>query len=121
MHCKESDPFTDSLDAPRQDLMARYIGTWQQVKNTYGSGLPDEHLRSMVLNMLPERVQNDLVHRTELKTLQQMIDFVLLDIKRWQDQTVARAHVHHLGHSLSIGPKAPSHTLMQLHDDDDDK
>ena len=32
---------------PRPDLMFRWIGTWQTVKNQHGSGLPDDHLKSM--------------------------------------------------------------------------
>ena len=83
------------------------------VKNQHGSGLPDEHLRSMFLNMLPEKVQAELVHRPELKTLQQTIDYVLLDLHRWSDRSIARVHEQHLNANLHTGPK---NRVMMLHD-----
>ena len=99
---------------PGPHLLSRYIGTWQMVKNQHGSGLPDEHLKSMFLNMLPEKVQAELVHRPELKTLQQTIDYVLLDIHRWSDRNIARVHEQHLNSNLHTGPKGH---VMMLHGD----
>ena len=57
--------------------------------------------------MLPEKVTNDLIHKPELQTLQQTIDYVLLDIRRWQDQSIAKIHEHQFAQSLGTGPKGP--------------
>ena len=87
--------------------MFRWIGAWQTVKVRLGGGLPDEHLKSMFLKVLPDKVSAELVRTPKLSTFQETIVDVLLDLRRLQDHSFAKIHEQRLTQSLNIGKPRP--------------
>ena len=92
---------------PQPEHLLNWIGEWQIHVQKYGAGLPDTHLKSMFMNLRPAIVQKDVVHRKELVTLQDLIDFVMSDLARYNDKEVARIHDQHLNSNLSTGQRNP--------------
>ena len=78
-----------------------WIGKWNEVKEAYGSGISDAHLRSMFINILPPTVQKDVRENRELNTLQRCIDHVLSDLGRLNDAQLSKMHSDRLRQSLS--------------------
>ena len=70
-----------------------YIGKWQEMKDTYGGGISDQHLKSMFLNILPPNVQKEVREKPELTTLQTCIDHVLSDLGRINDANLSKLHM----------------------------
>ena len=56
----------------------------------HGRGLPDDHLHQMLTNTLPDRVANDVVNQPDINCAQQIVDYVLLDVKLLQKTTHTR-------------------------------
>ena len=78
-----------------------WIGKWNEVKEAYGSGISDAHLRSMFINILPPTVQKDVRENRDLNTLQRCIDHVLSDLGRLNDAQLSKMHSDRLRQSLS--------------------
>ena len=64
------------------------------------------------MNMLHEKVSSEIVHRPELKSLQQTLDYVLLDLNRWADRKIAQVHEQHVAGTVNTGAKNP---VMSIH------
>ena len=77
-----------------------WVGKWQEVKDMYGAGISDAHLKSMFLNILPDSVNKDLREKPQLISLQQCIDHVLADIGRLNDVQLSKMHMDRLKQSL---------------------
>ena len=91
----------------RSENLQTYIGYWQQTRMQYGHGLPDGHLRTMFLNILPPAVEKEVRENKDLDTLQKCIDHVLQSLGRYNDSRVAKLHSQRLKHLLSHGQKNP--------------
>ena len=83
------------------DQLQFWVGKWQEMKDMYGAGISDAHLRSMFINILPESVRKDIREKPGLTTLQQCIDHVLADIGRLNDVQLSKMHSDRLKQSLS--------------------
>ena len=59
-----------------------WIGKWIEVKDQYGQGMSDIHLRSRFLNILPETVRKEVREAKGLDTWQQMIHHLQRDLGR---------------------------------------
>ena len=53
-----------------------WIGQWIQVRNQFGAGIPESHLKTMFMNILPQKVQDEVRSHRELTTLQSIIDHI---------------------------------------------
>ena len=91
----------------RPENLQTYIGYWQQTRMQYGQGLPDGHLRTMFLNILPPAIEKEVRENKTLDTLQKCINHVLQDLGRYNDSKVAKLHSQRLRHMLSHGHKNP--------------
>ena len=89
----------------RPENLQTYIGYWQQTRMQYGQGLPDGHLRTMSLNILPLAVKKEVRENKDLDTLQKCIDYVRQSLGRYNDSRVAKLHSQRLKHLLSHGQK----------------
>ena len=78
-----------------------WVGKWTEMKDAYGSGISDMHLRSMFINILPPAVQKDVRERPGLTTLQQCIDHVISDLGRLNDAQLSKLHMDRLKQSLN--------------------
>ena len=78
-----------------------WIGKWQEMKDLYGAGISDVHLKSMFVNILPPLVQKEVREKTGLHTLQQCINHVLSDLGRLNDLKLSKLHSERLKQSLS--------------------
>ena len=77
-----------------------WVGKWIEVKDQYGQGMSDIHLRSRFLNILPEAVKKDVRETKGLDTLQQMIHHVQRDLGRLNDLKLSKLHADRLKQSL---------------------
>ena len=78
-----------------------WLGKWIEMKDQYGQGMSDVHLRSRFLNILPEAVKKDVRETRGLHTLQDMIQHVQKDLGRLNDSKIAKLHADRLRQSLS--------------------
>ena len=83
------------------DSLQCWVGKWCEMKDAYGSGISDMHLRSMFINILPPAVQKDVREKPGLATLQQCIDHVLSDLGRLNDAQLSKLHMDRLKQSLN--------------------
>ena len=82
------------------ESLQHWVGKWQEMKDTYGTGISDVHLKSMFLNILPPGVQKEVREKPGLATLQQCIDHVLADLGRLNDVHLSKLHTERLKQSL---------------------
>ena len=78
-----------------------WVGKWQEIKDMYGKGISEPHLKSMFLNMLPPNVQREIREKPTLITLQDCINHVLSDLGRLNDAQLSKMHMERLKSSLS--------------------
>ena len=78
-----------------------WLGKWIEMKDQYGQGMSDVHLRSRFLNILPEAVKKDVRETRGLHTLQDMIQHVQKYLGRLNDSKIAKRHADRLRQSLS--------------------
>ena len=77
-----------------------WLGKWMEVKDTYGQGMSDIHLRSMFLNILPENVKKEVRETKGLTTLHDMILYVQSDLGRLNDLKLSKLHTDRLKQTL---------------------
>ena len=82
-----------------------YVGKWQEVKDAFGGGISEPHLRTMFINMLPPAVQKEVREKSDLTTLQKCITHVMSDLGRINDAHLSKLHMERLKHSLSAGQR----------------
>ena len=82
------------------ESLQHWVGKWQEMKDTYGTGISDVHLKSMFINILPPGVQKEIREKPGLATLQQCIDHVLADLGRLNDVQLSKLHTERLKQSL---------------------
>ena len=80
--------------------LQHWIGKWTEVKDAYGQGVSDLHLRSMFINILPESVKRDVREAKGLNNLQDYINHVTRDLGRLNDLKLSKLHADRLKHSL---------------------
>ena len=97
---------------PSASDVLHYTGQWNITRMKYGNDLPDQHLRQMYLNMLPEKIAADIRDKRECDTLQKCMDQVMRDIHRYNDGKLAKIHSQRLKHMLSQGPKNSINALV---------
>ena len=78
-----------------------WIGKWQEMKDLYGAGISDAHLKSMFVNILPPHVQQQVRDKIGLDTLQKCINHVISDLGRLNDLKLSKLHSERLKQSLS--------------------
>ena len=83
------------------DQLQFWVGKWQEMKDMYGAGISDAHLRSMFINILLESVRKDIREKPGLITLQLCIDHVIADIGRLNDVQLWKMHSDRLKQSFS--------------------
>ena len=83
------------------DSLQFWVGKWTEMKDAYGVGISDMHLRSMFINILPPSVQKEVREKPGLITLQQCIDHVLCDLGRLNDAQLSKLHMDRLKQSLN--------------------
>ena len=71
------------------------------MKDAYGAGISDNHLRSMFINILPAAVQKEVREKPGLTTLQKCIDHVISDLGRLNDAQLSKLHLDRFKQSLS--------------------
>ena len=82
-----------------------WVGKWQEMKDMFGTGISDIHLKSMFINILPPAVQKEVRERPDLTTLQNCIDHVLSDLGRINDAHLSKMHMERLKQSLSTSQR----------------
>ena len=80
--------------------LQHWIGKWTEVKDSYGQGVSDLHLRSMFINILPEHVKKDVREVKGLNCLQDYINHVTRDLGRLNDLKLSKLHADRLKQSL---------------------
>ena len=85
----------------KMDSLQFWVGKWTEMKDAYGAGISDAHLRSMFINILPAAVQKEVREKPGLDTLQKCIDHVLSDLGRLNDAQLSKLHMDRLKQSLS--------------------
>ena len=88
-----------------------WIGKWIEVKDQYGQGMSDIHLRSRFLNILPEAVKKDVRETKGLESLQLMINHVQKDLGRLNDLKLSKLHSDRLRQSL--GQSTRVHAIIE--------
>ena len=83
------------------DDLQLYVGKWTEMKDSFGQGISEPHLKSMFINILPPTVQKEVRENKELLTLQSCIDHVLTDLGRINDVNLSKLHMDRLKQSLS--------------------
>jgi hypothetical protein len=81
--------------------LQHWVGKWQEVKDMYGMGISEPHLKSMFINILPPTVQKEVREKADLTTLQKCIDHVLADLGRINDAQLSKLHLERFKQSLS--------------------
>ena len=85
----------------KMESLQLWVGKWQEMKDTFGGGISDVHLKSMFINILPSTVQREIREKPGLVTLQQCIDHVLADLGRLNDVQLSKLHTERLKQSLN--------------------
>ena len=88
---------------PRMEYLQDLVGQWQTTRMTYGQHIPDVHLKTLFLKMVPEQIATDIRKRPELDTLQLCIAYVLGEIGRYKDTRLAKIHAQRVHKALSNG------------------
>ena len=66
-----------------------HVGEWQLNRMTFGSGIPDGHLKLMFLGTLPEQVVADIKRRIDLVSTQQCVNYVIEQLGTYNDKRLA--------------------------------
>ena len=78
-----------------------YLGQFQNLLASRGSGLPREHKAIMLEEMLPERVAKDVRDRVGNTDPDAMLAYIYQDLDRWSDERAAGprgTEAFHVGH-----------------------
>ena len=105
------DSFHTFPQCTKVEELGFWIGKWIEVKEQYGKGMSDVHLRSRFLNMLPESVKKEVRETKGLDTLQLMINHVQGDLGRLNDHKLSKLHADRLKQSL--GQATRVHAIME--------
>ena len=85
----------------KAENLQHWIGKWVEVKDLYGAGVSDLHLKSMFINILPENVKKEVREHKHLHSLQDCINHVMMDLGRINDAKLSKLHADRLKQSLS--------------------
>ena len=58
--------------------LKRALEKWNLLKLEHGAGMPERNLRTMLLGVLPEDLENDVMNRPELQTVHDIINDSLI-------------------------------------------
>ena len=105
------DSFHTFPPCPKIEDLGFWVGKWIEVKDTYGKGMTDVHLRSRFLNILPESVKKDVRETKGLDTLAAMIAHVQGDLGRLNDSKLSKLHSDRLKQSL--GQATRVHAIVE--------
>ena len=91
---QERDCFIRFPQCPDPKYLNEYLNTWETLAGEYGVHLPEEHLMSMLLNVLPSSTRTDVrkyLKDHPFKTHKDVIAHLQLDINHEIDEKVAEA------------------------------
>ena len=84
----------------RTDELQAYLGEWLLTRQRFGTDMPDNHLRTMFYNMLPDSVQTEVRKLPELDTLPKLVSHVQGELARFNDARLSMAQSNRLKTSL---------------------
>ena len=97
------------------DKITDWLGEWNFHRIEHGSGLADDHLRVMLVNLLPESVAAEIRRRPELVTLTATMDYLWSESARMNDGRLAGVHSQRLKNM--VGSKGMVHQLVDTRQD----
>ena len=78
---------------PSASVLTHYIGRWNSLAAEEGSDLPERHLTTLLINMLPPEVVDDVRKMGLLNSSHTaIVNDLKADTARWQDHKVAQQH-----------------------------
>ena len=89
----------------RNDELQNHLAHWQKLRLKYGCGLPDDHLKLMFNNILPDHVINEIRQQRDLDTLQKQMNWVNSELSRYNDSRLSKWNRDKLVQQLRTGPK----------------
>ena len=122
--------FIDFPKCERATDLQNHLGTWVQLKQKYGVGLPAEHQIHMFHKILPDEVREELKRQRDLKNdLQRQIDFVYSELGSFIDNKLSKWNISKLQQQIKtkttgvsvvgttnsepVGPAAPVSEVRQ--------
>ena len=83
--------------------------------NKYGRNIPDINLYTMLLNVLPEDVQNEVRDRkSTLPSTQKVLDDIAGELSRYQDVHLSKVHKRFENTILTSGQPNPVHHVADM-------
>ena len=74
--------------------LQNFLGEWLAIVQEQGEDLPQRHLRTLLVKMLPQDVKDDLKRMKLLKApYMDIVDHLQTDASRWIDTKVAQHHI----------------------------
>ena len=87
-----------------EDLQA-HVGQWATLHKQFGDQLPEEHVKRMFQNILPEHVVEQIRKRPDLDTLPKQICWVQSELGRFNDSRLSKWNMSKLVQQLKGAPK----------------
>ena len=93
--------FIDFPKCERATDLQIHLGTWVQLKQKYGIGLPADHLIHMFHKILPDEVREELKRQRDIRQdLQRQIDYVYAEIGTFIDSKLSNWNISKLQQQL---------------------
>ena len=89
--------FHDFPKCANVEHLHKYLGLWQQLRQEHARNLPDEHLKPMLLNVLPKEVQADVRRNCKATNggppcTDDILAYLRNEHHRFTDESVAASH-----------------------------
>lgn len=110
--------FHDSPKCQNPANLPEWLGLWEQLRREHGQHLPEEHLKPMLLNILPKETAADVRKnlpgtRGQPVTTGDILEFPRSDYHRLTDESVAAQYRARLFSGLPGAKPNRVHSLVQ--------
>ena len=101
----------------RVEDLANYVGEWQLSRTKHGGDMPEVHLKTMFMNMLPSVVAEDVRKQKHLDTLAKIIGYVQAESFIHKDKQLGKMHSERLRKRLQSGKSVGAMPVMETETD----
>ena len=96
----------------RPENLQLHLGEWQNARLKFGQGIPDEHLKCMLMNTIPDSVAADIRKRVDIVTFQQVVNFIMTEVATYNDERLAKLQASKMSKLMNSTTKTPVNQVI---------